>query len=187
MDKIVQAAAELLLKCGKVSLPMDAGAVAKGVGYYVDRQSNGAEVLEQKNLDLDHLPDGLSIVNNGRYCIYYSDGLSAEKKNKVIAHEIGHIVLHLDWSSPYYLGPVDMDDPEDNGKAEAEADRFALHLIAPLSALYTAGLRAPDEIREVLGFSDDDCKLLAFELLQYAEEQKGQKLQRKAQKKMQRD
>lgn len=164
MDKVMQAAIAVLAKAGADTLPVDVVTVAQIMGYLVQPYSQARDLLDQQGLGGSTLSDGTTLQVDTRYYILYADNLMSAQKSWVLAHELGHIMLHLDPASAYLTGAVDTQ------RQEAEAEKFARHLLAPLPALYACGAKTPDEISALVGLSDNDCQTICLELKQYAEE-----------------
>lgn len=176
MDKVVQAATELLAKAGTKTLPVDVMAVAREIGCVVQPVSKSKELLLREKIDIATIADGRSLQSGDRSYILYNDELTNAQRDRIIAHELGHLVLHQDPTSPYLTGA------KDTAKQEAEAEKFARNLLAPLPVLYICDVRTPEEIRALVGLSASDCEKISFELQAYIDAQKilevGQKVQR---------
>lgn len=100
------------------------------------------EVYETRNvydlldsLDITLIKKPLINKEKGRFLrdifaneyIYVSDELSDEEEKTVIAHELGHLVLHTNLSTSYYTE----NDLINKDKLEFEANKFAAELLIP--------------------------------------------------------
>lgn len=174
MDRIAQAAIEILVKADAKSLPVDVLAVAREIGCIVQPYGEAEQLLAASNKSRENLPDGMALQQEDDYYILYDDNLMPEKRSWIIAHELGHIALHMDKSSPYLTGA-----PEGT-RQEKEAETFARHLLAPLPALHTCRIKTPGEISALVGLSEDVCRKVCFELKRYEEEKQQQEARRQA-------
>lgn len=176
MDKVVQAATELLARAGAKTLPVDVMAVAREIGCVAQSVSKSKELLQKEKLDISAISDGRALQSGGRSYILYNDELTDAQRDRVIAHELGHLVLHQDPTSPYLTGA------RDRNKQEAEAEKFARNLLAPLPALYVCNVRSPEEIRNLVGLSASDCDIISFDLQSYITERRGMEISQEVQR-----
>ena len=157
MEKIKKIAYECLQK-GKVrEFPVNTIRLAKKLGYEVlpisASNTIGYDSARVKN-------DGAAVFANNRYYILYKDGLNPLRRNQVIAHELGHLVLHYDEKSPYYIGVF-------NENKEEEANRFERYIIAPVYFLDRLLIKNAQEIQEETGYSYDESKEIYKDLAEY--------------------
>lgn len=90
------------------TFPINAIRVANVLGYKVYRN--------------DEITDGMYDVD--KKCIYLNTAFSAKKKNFIVAHELGHAVMHHSKEDIDKLRP------------ELEANIFARNLLVPTGMLY---------------------------------------------------
>lgn len=122
-EQIKDGVADAFEACGVDSIPVDAFAVARGLGIDVLAYSELGEEVRAAALKLS--PNGFKFVlqsgaaKNAR--IYCNDAQPSGRVRFTLLHEIGHIALgHL----------------EDSDVAEAEANFFAKFAIAPPSLVH---------------------------------------------------
>lgn len=63
----------------------------------------------------------------GNEFIFISDDLSIEEEKIVIAHELGHLILHTHLSTSYYTS----NHLQSKSKLEVQANKFAAELLIP--------------------------------------------------------
>lgn len=178
MNRTEKAAASLIDKAGVCRLPVDVDRLARRQGYRLCSYSAERELLRRCGMEeLARQYDGLTVQADGGFYILYSDALDAVSRRRVIAHEIGHILLHLDPTSETYI-----DRPDTRAAAalsEKEADQFALYLLAPLPALDACRVQEAEEIEQLTGCAPDDARQLVFALREYRQAQEGQRAEQR--------
>ncbi len=178
MNRTERAAALLIDKAGISRLPVDVDRVARQQGYRLCPYSKGRELLRRCGMEkFAEQYDGLTVQADGGFQILYSDGLDACRRRRVIAHEIGHILLHLDPASDTFI-----DRPDTRAAtalSEREADQFALYLLAPLPALDACRVQEAQEIEQLAGCDPDDARQVMFALREYRQAQEGQRAEQR--------
>lgn len=166
--RIEQKVNALLNRTDSTSLPIDVREIARHCGYNVKTYSSYAKLIEQLGLKEyadNHLAFSLKYKDD--YYILVSDDLTVDLEHKVIAHEIGHIELHdLDESGIF----GNSDDPKDKESLEAEADAFALGLLAPLPILTNYSIKSHEDVRELTRLSVIDSCTVYSNLINYRDE-----------------
>lgn len=129
-DEIEEEVAFMFEECGIHSFPIDCFEIARKLHYIVIPYSQlQAESEERYHEAMSLSPDGYSDLrkeSNGYYVgyIYFNDGLNWGRQRWTVFHEIGHLKLgHHEENVPYAV-------------AEAEANFFAKHSIAPNPLIY---------------------------------------------------
>ncbi len=172
MNRMEKAAAGLMDRAGVCRLPVDVDRLARRQGYRLSPYSQSRDLLRRCGMEpLARQYDGFTLQWEGVFHILYRDGLEAARRRRVIAHEIGHILLHLDPEAETYL-----DRPDTRAASEIcekEADRFALYLLAPLPALDACHVQDAEEIEQLTGCSPDDARQLLYALRDYRQAQEG--------------
>ncbi|MFD6490711.1 ImmA/IrrE family metallo-endopeptidase [Streptomyces sp. NPDC060188] len=126
-------ARSLLAACGLNDLPVDPEPVAVKLGASVIRQPGPAEL------------SGMLLRRDGQAVIGLNDTLPPTRQRFVLAHLAGHLHLHrqrdllLDTVERHALGNLSS-LPTD--REETEANRFALELLAPETAVRRAAVEA---------------------------------------------
>jgi Zn-dependent peptidase ImmA (M78 family) len=150
---------KIFLKHKISSLPIDVKAICRAEKINVFTYKQGENFI--KNLGLEeHMVgnDAFSIRNT----IFYDDTTIPQRQRFSIAHEIGHIFLHLDGgarATVYNREPQANDDP-----IEVEANLFAARLLAPLCVIQFLNLNSAKEIAEYCDISYSSA-LLRFNRL----------------------
>ena len=146
MDRIVEAASHIAAKYGAENL--DTLAERLGVAVY--------DLLETERLRELYLPNLKSIA--------LRPGLPLHERRFLLAHGLGHHVLHREGASMDYLkhhaagkGSSSPLDQSNFAKLESEADLFASYLLVPEVAL------RPILDSESIQSSDDPVTQLAIE------------------------
>ena len=139
---------KILLECNIRSLPVDVFAICRHYGITVLSYSNGEHFIRELDL-AEHIVDNDAFSLGS--VIFYDDTKPPERKRFSIAHEIGHIFLHIvqnNIATAYNREPGPNDDP-----IEAEANIFASRLLAPLCVLQFLNLNSAREISRVCEIS----------------------------------
>ena len=97
---------------------------------------------------------GFTCIQGNNASIYIKDELPLEEKVKVLAHELGHIVLRHS-----YHGVLDAcEDEEKRNFLEDEANEFALIFIAPPCLLKHLGLHLKSDIQTATLLGNKDAE-----------------------------
>jgi len=111
--------------------PVDIDVMAKGVAELFQWQDPIAEI---KAIDIPNF-EGMLAANDSRnrWMIAYNNKLSSKGRIRFTkAHELGHYMLHKDQKLEFLCSKEDMLKWEGENDIEAEADKFASHLLMPL-------------------------------------------------------
>lgn len=163
-----QKAIDILSECGINDLPTDLERIAEFYEYSVSSYS-GAEAIIQ-SLDLQSFCDstiGCSVKFDNEVFILYRDDLPESLKRFVIAHEIGHIRLHIEpasFPSDCLLPPIDGE------KTEKEASDFALALLAPPQVMSNMKIEDVDDVMMRTGLPNSIAKTAFSNLLNYEDQ-----------------
>lgn len=159
MNKIIaKKAIQLLNENDCIHFPIDVFKIAQQSRYNIKSYSKSKNLLTSLNL-LKYAESHLafSLKYKGNFYIFVSDDLSADSERKVIAHEIGHIVLHKIGENNIIGG----------NEYDEEADEFALYLLAPLPLLSSNSINAPEDIKKLTQLSLNDSKIVYQNLICY--------------------
>jgi Zn-dependent peptidase ImmA (M78 family) len=116
---------------GGIRFPVDIDQVAKGAAELF----NWSDPISEINPV--NLPgfEGMLTANDNttKWMIAYNESLSSLGRIRFTkAHELGHYMLHRDRKSEFLCSKDDMVQWENASNIEAEADKFASHLLMPL-------------------------------------------------------
>ena len=114
-DYIKEAVCDLIIRYNVKCIPVSGFEIASKMGLFLVAYSGLSE--KKRRIALEISKDGFVLRNMGRIYVYYNDmGISYERQNWTVLHEIGHVVLN-------HMG--------NDAKEEYEADFFAKYAIAP--------------------------------------------------------
>lgn len=131
MDRPTRAAMDFLREHKVTKIPVPIESICKQQGYMVMSYSEAHELIDKLTIsDLLHEKDGITIPARDHFYILYRDNLSEDRRRMVIAHEIGHIILHYGSGLVGYAA-----DEKKQADIDAECDTFARALLAPFPAL----------------------------------------------------
>lgn len=129
---LLHKASELLRQVnGGSRFPVDIDVMAKGAAELFKWKDPIAEI---KALDIPNF-EGMLAANDSRskWMLAYNNKLSSEGRIRFTkAHELGHYMLHKDQKAEFRCSKEDMLKWEGGKDIEAEADKFASHLLMPL-------------------------------------------------------
>ena len=120
--------------------------------------NNVYEILDHLNIyhfqvdqDSELLQGNQAIYNRiGDFeCIYYSDDIT--NKEYVLAHELGHAILHIEESQMFYNPLLN------KGKLEKEANYFAVKLLYSNLEIED-GIETYKQLADYLGIKEDNIK-----------------------------
>lgn len=140
MDKIEYAANDILKTLKVHTLPIDIFELCTRLGYMIyssDRAPQSIQAEQKK---------GSTVCIDNVFHIFVNGDLSEKLRRQIAAHELGHILLHLDKKSPYFSWT-----PSD--QQEEEADQFTQYLLAPPCLLDKMGVK---NINDVVNLADVD-------------------------------
>lgn len=139
-----------------IKLPVklaDLSRVAEDNGWDLLKYSEAEPLLDemQKNgVDISVYKDkhnGFAVYYCGKIMIFYKDGMSNMDTIHVICHEIAHVVLrHLSSAGTIY-GKADS-EAKTNAQ-EAEANAFAMEMMAPLPVLNQLEIKSATDIEQM--------------------------------------
>ena len=157
-DTVIRKTLDLISAANTLTLPVDVRRIASHFRCEVRYYSRSEELLRSFNLTGKAKScSALCSKRWGKYYIFISDDLDAEQERRRIAHELGHITLgHLEPDCP--LG-------RDQG-GDAQAELFAVALLASPPLLERFDVSCPDDIRRVTGLSLNDSRQ-AYTLLEH--------------------
>ncbi|MFL8887585.1 ImmA/IrrE family metallo-endopeptidase [Helcococcus kunzii] len=133
------------------------------VGLVESVSNNVYEILNELNIyyfavdpDSSVLKGNLAVYNRiGSFeCIYYSNDII--NKEYVLAHEIGHAILHVEESEMFYNPLLN------KGKLEKEADYFATKLLYSNLEIED-GIETYEQLANLLGIKEDNIKYIIKE------------------------
>lgn len=160
--------ADRFIQINKIdSLPVDVKHIAKSLGHSVQRYSKGEKFISALGLH-KHLAkyDSFTCYCNKKYYIFVRDGVPKQEEQRLIAHELGHIEMHVVGNSGRSLCGNSSDE-EIQRKWEKEADEFGLYIRAPLPLLCTLGIISPAEISKEADMQLEDGAVAAKNLSDY--------------------
>lgn len=126
-------------------------------------QSQAKDFKELGILDIVNIHKAFTYVNNDNKYVFYRSTLSAEEKNILLAHELGHIRLGH-FSSP---GIRCSSDFRSKSFQEIEADEFAIELLAPTCILKKYKQLTPDKISHLTLLGRSNAEHVFFKVQQH--------------------
>ena len=155
-----------MAECNDV--PVDIHEIARRCSYNIRSYSACKTLIKKLSAeDIINKYPSVSFLYDGAYYILLSDDLTKDQEAKLIAHEIGHIKLHN--LHGYDISRLHGDSAVTEVQ-EAEADEFALYLLAPLVLLSRHKIKNPSSIKELTGLSLNDCRTVFEKLREYRDE-----------------
>lgn len=151
MQTSIYCAIKTLLDYGTYELPFlgkDIEAIIQTKGFDIIafdiplQQSQSKDFDELGILNIAKTYKAFTYIDNDNKYVFYRSNLSAEEKNILLAHELGHIQLGHFASS----GIRCSSDFKSKSLQEVEADEFAIELIAPTCILKNYRRLTPDKI-----------------------------------------
>lgn len=140
---------QLLIKNGISQLPVDVIKICRAEGITLFTYRSGKNFIKELNLE-EHLQEN-DAFSVGRI-IFYDDTKPTQRQRFSIAHELGHIFLHIgkgaEDATVYNREPWPTNDP-----IETEANIFASRLLAPLIVLQFLNLNSAKDISECCDIS----------------------------------
>lgn len=142
------AAWQILIKNKISRLPVSVEKICKAEKIKLCTYKDGEKII--KSLKLLENTGGNDAFSIGRV-IFYDDTKPKTRQRFSIAHEIGHIVLHLhNQTGPTVLNrEISCDD----NPLESEANIFASRILAPLCVLHYINVSSAEEISEICNIS----------------------------------
>lgn len=132
-DEIERTADEVFEDLGICVFPNNPFFVLGCLGVDIVEYSNLKQ--EDRNCLMARSKDGFTTFGDGRYTVYYNDGMPQGRVRFTLWHEIGHIMLeHFDRDSTSYR------------EKEAEANHFAAYCIAPMPLIIKLQPKSPIDI-----------------------------------------
>lgn len=137
---------KLLISNNISSLPIDIEKICRAERITLFSYSSGKHFIKELGLE-KHISDNDAFSIDS--VIFYNESTSRQRQRFSIAHELGHIFLHINnGATVYNREPSPNDDP-----IETEANIFASRLLAPLCVLQFLNLNSPKEISEYCDIS----------------------------------
>lgn len=171
MNEVKKTAREFLSKYKIKHLPVDMDTIARQAGYTVQTYSNAKKVLSENLWKSFQAYEGITLYINNGYYILYRDDISHGRRQQIIAHEIGHILLH----PKRVLSSAGNFSPE----MEAEADEFERCILAPLDILSVYRVEKSEEIERLTGYDKTTARKILNDLKEYKEEFENLRAKRK--------
>lgn len=141
------AAWQCLIDFNITSVPVMLTPIVKQMGIKVIKDSTIHELRPNES--------GVSIFDGKSWYIVYNDSEGRKRNRFTIAHELGHIFLGHEMKDGYYARTISSVKPE----IEAEADSFAVRLLAPACVLWKLNVHSALEIAELCDISYSAAKL----------------------------
>lgn len=158
MHGIESVAISILIETGEFKLPINVIQVAEKMHCKVIPYAEAKEFIELAQLEeYCKTHDSVSLASGDGYIILYSGNISFEKKLFVIAHELGHIRMHVQEAGLVFGESA---DPVEQNKQE-EANAFARALLAPVAVLYKSGIHTPEQIERVTRLGKEEAQKVA--------------------------
>ena len=139
---------KILLEDKISSLPIDVIKICKNRKITLITYQQGKELIKALNLE-DQIVDNDAFSFENIIC--YDDTKPSTRQRFSIAHELGHIFMHINQSkypTRYNRAPAPSDDP-----VETEANIFASRLLAPLCVLQFMNLNSVKDISDYCDIS----------------------------------
>lgn len=120
--------------------------------------AEGKDFIENFHLEYKlEEDDGFSCLINNQYVyILYNGALTLGEQVRVIAHEIGHIVLEHTCYGFFGISS----DPAVTAMQEAEANEFMYYYLAPPLVLRECGVKTVDEIEKMTYLNRTDSRII---------------------------
>ena len=152
------AAWNVFLDFGIISLPVRVSQIAKQMGITVLSYSAGSELIEFWRLgSLCENNDGFAAFIGDQWYIFYNESLQPRARIRfTLAHELGHFLLgHELKTTPSDNGSVGFTEENVKKKRksslESEADMFAHRLLAPACVLWGLSISDAEDIASLCG------------------------------------
>jgi len=145
-QEIENATYRFLEEQNAVSFPIDVNAIAKKLGFKVERMDFGDEKITGMILVNDNEP--IPNVDTQRF-IGINAQLNGERTRFILAHELGHFKLHKEKNMP--LLAYRCTDERNETPEEEEAELYARALLMPRRSIEAAAsmYRESDELLNV--------------------------------------
>ena len=148
-------------------LPVNVKHIAKALGYSVQRYSQGEKFIVALGLGEYAVQyPSFSCYRNKKHYIFIRDGISKQEEQRLIAHELGHIEMHVVGNSGRVLYG-DTTDEKMQLRWEEEADEFGLYIRAPLPLLCAMGVISPAEICKTADIPEEDAAQVSKKLSEF--------------------
>lgn len=142
---------DVLIRNGISSLPVDVYEICKRERINVFNYSTSSEFMRELQIDASlESSDAFSIGS----IIFVDDTKPRERQRFSVAHELGHILLHIPERQRIFYRETASQDP-----VESEANMFASRLLAPLCVLQFADVGSAREIAELCDISYTAAKI----------------------------
>ena len=145
---------EILINNNISNLPINVEEICKNEKINLITFSRGQNFIKELDLE-EHVVDNDAF--SIRSIIFYDDTKPTQRQRFSIAHELGHIFLHMNppgRATVYNREPSPNDDP-----IETEANIFASRLLAPMCVIQFLNLNSAKEISEYCDISYTAAKL----------------------------
>ncbi len=145
---------KVLINNGISSLPVDIFEICKSEGVFLFTYKGAKSIIEELGIEEHNKTNDAFCF--GRF-IFYDDEKSIQRQRFSIAHELGHILLHLEGGkySDKSLRLEKDELPCHTDEIEVEANTFAARLLAPLCVLQFMNVSSPSQIASLceIGFT----------------------------------
>ena len=145
-DKLARDMAWRVLINNKVSsLPVDIFEICRAEGIFLFTYKSAETILKELNIDEQNRDSDAFCF--GRF-IFYDDTKPLTRQRFSIAHELGHILLHLadEKYDAERFRKVKDELPCRTNSTETEANTFAARILAPLCVLQYLNVSSPEDI-----------------------------------------
>lgn len=140
------------------SLPVDIKKIAKDSGYIVKSYRSSLKFFTEFQLtEFVRKFDSFTYVWNQKYYIFVADGADEFKEQQLIAHELGHIEMHIRGNPDQVVVGYSGEEPVQD-RWEQEADDFAIYVRAPLGLMSALEINTVDDIIDKAHLYYSDAK-----------------------------
>ena len=146
--RAVRYAAAVLADCGAGALPMDPFQLAARAGLLLVPLSRVEDYPLWVPYDIfDSLRTACAVtVSYPNFCTVFRDDTDPDRLRFTLFHELGHIFMNHYRDFPEAMDPARPDDPV----LEAEADAFAMNMMAPVPVVDVIRYNRPKQARAAL-------------------------------------
>ena len=161
MDRPTRAAMDFLRENKVTKLPVPIEGICRQQGYIVMSYNEAHELIDELTITaVLQEKDGITIPARDHFYILYRDNLSEDRRRMVIAHEIGHIILHYGSGLVGYAA-----DEKKQADIDAECDTFARAFLAPFPALEYVD--SVETIIKRTKLPPDEAKIVFSDIMDY--------------------
>ncbi len=133
----------MLIENNITELPVRVSKICKNLGITVISYEKGKQIIKEGGLEeMCSQNDGITFMG----AIFYNQECSVARQRFTIAHELGHIFMHV--KSDYNREPVSNDLYIEN-----EANVFAARILSPACVLWGIGVTNEEQICKICNIS----------------------------------